>query len=564
MKWDTSLPDWADRIERGKSLIPDLPLNAAEADKAVKIFDRLRIPDVVGQPTLAQAGGEWFRDIVRVLFGSYDQKTKERIIREFFVLVPKKNGKTTYSAALMITALCMNQRRRAEFMLVAPTQEVTDLAFRQAVGMLESDDTLAKLFHVQEHLKKITLLKTGAFLKVKSFDPKIVVGSKASGILIDELHAVADFPNADRVIGQLRGGMVSQPEAFLLIITTQSERPPSGIFKAELQNARKVRDGTMKAPALPVLYELPPQFNVKDPANWAMVTPNAGRSITIERLIEEYDRAQETGEEEVRRWLTQHVNAEIGLALRSDRWAGADHWQTQVEPGLTFAEILRRSEVITVGGDGGGLDDMLAIAVLGRCKTTRKWLLWVHAWIHESVLELRKSEAARFRDFERDGDLTIVKRQEDAFIAFAEYVEQVNDAGLLAKVGLDPYGVGMIVEEMARRGITQDGGQVEGVSQGYKLTGTIKTAEVQLADGNLLHCGQALMAWCVSNAKVEPKGNAVVVTKQASGAGKIDPVMAAFNSVKLMAENPRPVAISVFEILAAEAAARAQAGGATH
>ena len=46
------------------------------------------------------------------------------------------------------------------------------------------------------------------------------------------------------------------------------------------------------------------------------------------------------------------------------------------------------------------------------------------------------------------------------------------------------------------------------------------------------------MNFCVSNAKVEPKGNAILITKQASGAGKIDPLMATFIAVSLMALNP--------------------------
>jgi len=49
------------------------------------------------------------------------------------------------------------------------------------------------------------------------------------------------------------------------------------------------------------------------------------------------------------------------------------------------------------------------------------------------------------------------------------------------------------------------------------------------------------MAYCVSNARVEPKGNAILITKQASGAGKIDPLMALFDAVSLMAMNPQPV-----------------------
>jgi phage terminase large subunit-like protein len=56
----------------------------------------------------------------------------------------------------------------------------------------------------------------------------------------------------------------------------------------------------------------------------------------------------------------------------------------------------------------------------------------------------------------------------------------------------------------------------------------------------------ALMAWAVSNARVEPKGNAIVITKQASGIAKIDPLMAAFNAVAWMASNPASTQPSIF------------------
>jgi phage terminase large subunit-like protein len=64
--------------------------------------------------------------------------------------------------------------------------------------------------------------------------------------------------------------------------------------------------------------------------------------------------------------------------------------------------------------------------------------------------------------------------------------------------------------------------RIVGISQGWKLNGAIKTTERKLAGGELIHDGSALMAWCVGNAKVEPKGNAVTITKQVSGAAKID------------------------------------------
>jgi len=79
---------------------------------------------------------------------------------------------------------------------------------------------------------------------------------------------------------------------------------------------------------------------------------------------------------------------------------------------------------------------------------------------------------------------------------------------------------------------------IVGITQGYKLNGTIKTAERKLAEGTLWHGGNELMNWCVGNAKVEPRGNAILITKQASGTAKIDPLMALFNAVALLSLNP--------------------------
>ena len=68
--------------------------------------------------------------------------------------------------------------------------------------------------------------------------------------------------------------------------------------------------------------------------------------------------------------------------------------------------------------------------------------------------------------------------------------------------------------------------------------GYIMTSERKLAEGNLWHAGQQLMTWCVGNARVVMIGNGMRITKQDSGVGKIDPVIAMFNAVALMSLNP--------------------------
>ncbi|WP_312517300.1 hypothetical protein [Massilia sp.] len=88
----------------------------------------------------------------------------------------------------------------------------------------------------------------------------------------------------------------------------------------------------------------------------------------------------------------------------------------------------------------------------------------------------------------------------------------------------------------AERGIEMK--QIIAISQGYRLNGAIKDTERKVAGRELLHGGRPMMVWCVGNARVEDKGNAILITKQASGKAKIDPLMSAFSAVSLMALNP--------------------------
>jgi phage terminase large subunit-like protein len=546
---DLSCPDWRERLKTGRSLLPAMPLREDEAKRAVGIYNRLRLPDVPGQPPLAEAGAPWFREIVATLFGATDD-ADQRLVREVFLLVPKKNSKTTNGAALMLTALLANRRPRAEFLLIGPTQAIAALALSQAIGMIEADPegVLQKRLHIRDNIKEIQDRRTKATLRIKTFDSAVLTGVKPVGVLIDELHELGKVPDAARVIGQIRGGLLPNAEGFLCFITTQSDAPPAGVFREELRKARDVRDGRLKAPILPVLYEFPEEMQRQtersatpawmDPANWWMVTPNRGRSIDLKRLEQEFGTARASGVEELARWASQHLNVELGIGLRTDRWRGADFWGSAEDPGLTFEEVIARAEVLCVGIDGGGLDDLLAIAVLGRDATTKDWLLWTRAWAHEGVLDMRKSEAARLRDLERDGDLGIVANLDDARAELCEIAAEVDRSGKLAMVGLDPMGVGAIVDDLAERGISGD--RVVGVSQGWTLNGAIKTVETKLASGSFWHAGQPLMAWAVGNAKVEPKGNAITITKQVNGTGKIDPLIATFTATALMSKNPAP------------------------
>lgn len=541
MEWTTALPDWKDRVVSGQSLIPCAPLFPDEADAALEVFKSLRIVDAPGSPTIGESCDDWVFDFARAIFGSYNSETGDRLIKEFFLLIPKKNSKSTIAAAIMLTFLIRNWRQSAELIILAPTMEVANNAYAPARDMVRHDPELSDLLHVQDHLRTITHRGTGATLKVVAADSNTVGGKKGSFILVDEIHLFGSMAKAENMLREATGGLASRPEGCVIYLTTQSDDPPAGIFLQKLRYARHVRDGVVKDNRfLPVLYEFPQEMlssgEHMNPDNFHIVNPNIGRSVSDEYLRREFDKAKEEGEVSLKGFLSKFLNVEIGLALLSNRWPGAEFWERQARKHVNIEWIMENCEVIEVGIDGGGLDDLLGLAVAGRVTGGREWASWCKAWAHPSVLERRKSESPRLLDFARNGDLVLVSRIGDDVSEVAEIVQKIDSTGKLDRIGVDPAGIGAILDELVAAGIAQD--KVIGISQGWKLGGAIKTAERKLAEGGLIHADQPMMNWCCGNARIEPRANSIMITKQQSGTAKIDPLMALFNAVSLLATNP--------------------------
>jgi phage terminase large subunit-like protein len=557
MQWTTACPDWRERIIAKQSLVPCGPLFPDQAEAALKVFNSLRVVDAAGEPTLGESSLPWVRDFAETIFGAYDAEQGRRLIREFFLLVSKKNSKSTIAAAIMLTALVRNWRKSAEFLIVAPTLEVAQNSFKPAMDMVAADEELSVLLKPNAHYRTIEHRATGAVLKVLAADKDTVTGKKATGVLVDELWLFGKRADADSMLREVTGGLVSRPEGFVIYLSTQSDEPPAGTFRTKLNYFREVRDGTVVDPrSLPMIYEFPEPMVASgaylDPANIYVTNPNLGISVDREWLEDEFRKAESAGDAELRVHCSKHLNIQIGMALYSDRWIGADFWEDAGDDSLTLDALIERCDVAVVGIDGGGLDDLFGLAVIGRDRTTRDWLLWSHAWAQPEVLAQRKTIATQLRDFEADGDLTLCTDRQDKqdLHEVADIVERLAEAGLLPEksaVGVDPLGIAQLVDELASRGITAP--QLVGVGQGYRLHGAVTGMARKLKDGTLWHSGSGLMAWCVGNAKVELRGNAEVITKQTSGKAKIDPLMAAFNAVTLMSHNPEPKRLPQYQML---------------
>ena len=548
IEWTTANPHWEQRIVEGRSLIPCQPLFPSEADAALTEFKALKVVDAPGSPTFGETGDEWVFDFVRAIFGAYDAENGTRLINQFFMCVSKKNGKSTIAAGIMLTALIRNWRQSNELIIVAPTIKAANNSFKPAADMVRADPELnaadGGFLHVIDHQRTIKHLTTGATLTILAADSGTVAGNKAAFVLIDELWEFGRQSKADAMLREAAGGLVARPEGFLIYITTQADQPPAGVFKDKLNYARDVRDGRIEDPKfMPVIYEFPQKMldseAYLDPANSYITNPYLGRTKWGPQWIaDELRKEMEKGPDTRNVFLAKHLNVEIGMNLRANRWPGADFWAGRADKTLTYETLMERSEVVVIGVDGGGLDDLFGVCLLGRDKETKDWLAWGRAWCHKGVLERRKSIAARLRDFEREGTLTILDDELGDISAIVEIAQDVKARGKLASVAADPAGLGEMIDALADVEITPENGLVIGAPQGGYLMNAIKTAERKLVNGTFWHDGSALMAWCVGNLKIEATATTIRATKANAGDAKIDPVMAMFDAVTVMSRNP--------------------------
>lgn len=552
--WSTACPDWEGRITSRRGLIPFAPLFQSEADYALEVFKSLRVPDLPGKPTFGECTEQWVFDFVAAIFGANDPETGSQLISEFFLCISKKNTKSTIAAGIMLTALIIGWREDEELLILAPTVEVAGNSYKPAAAMARADEGLLDLLHVQDHIRTITHRVTKSALKVVAADTDTVGGKKSGRILVDELWIFGKRPNADAMLREATGGLVSRPEGFVIYLTTQSDAPPAGVFKDKLDYARDVRDGRVDDKRfLPVLYEFPQalleQQAYLDPALFYVTNPNIGRSVSQEWLVRELGKemAKDAGTRAT--FLAKHLNVEIGMNLRANRWPGADYWAVRADKVLTYEAVLERSEVCVIGVDGGGLDDLFGLCLLGRDRESKEWLAWCHAWAHGSVFDRRKSIASRLRDFEDEGSLTVLDDELGDIAAIVEIVDDVKQRGLLASVAADPAGLGELIDALAEVDVTPENGQVIGAPQGYAMMNAIKTAERKLVNGTLWHDGSALMAWCIGNIKIEPTATAIRATKANAGDAKIDPAMAMFDAVTVMSRNPEAHSMNLDEFL---------------
>ena len=543
-EWSTGLDNWQTKIINRESLIPCEPLNKQVADIALNIFKSLKLVDVIGKPTIGEACKQWVFDFVAVIFGAYDPVTKARLINEFFLLIAKKNSKSTIAAGIMLTAIILNERQSGQFVIISPTKETSKSAFDPIADMIKADPELLKMFNVADHTKTITHLGTNATLKVLAFDANTVTGLKATAVLVDEIHLLGNKANADNILREAVGGLASRPEGFIIYLTTQSSGTPTGIFKQKLDYARAVRDKEIiNNQFLPVLYEYPEAMiedeSYLEPKNWYITNPNLGASVSLDFLLNQYEQIKDT-RESLQDFLSKHLNVQQTMNLKANNWKAFIDLLPYSEQVLSLEDLIEQCEVLAVGFDGARLFDLAGLTVTGRVTNSNKYLSWSHGWLNVEALDKNKRSASKLLELADLKEITIVNKVSQQFTEITALIKMLDNTGKLYQIGVDPSGLGTFNTDLEEAGINTD--KIIGISQGYKMQQHITTLENLLGKESIKFASQELIRWQVSNTRLILKSNTVMVSK-ADSADKIDNIISILNSIAIISQNPPSMGI---------------------
>jgi phage terminase large subunit-like protein len=251
-----------------------------------------------------------------------------------------------------------------------------------------------------------------------------------------------------------------------------------------------------------VLYEYPKRCSRRSAsarsAYWYVTNPNLGASVDpdfLERKLREAEFG--TGEDSAQGIYAKHFNVEIGLQARIEFMG----WRELLGgAGARGPSRSRRAHPALRGGDRGHRwrrPRRPAWALHSRPRARNRALALLGASLGTRDRPAApKAGCAEVARSARRGQLTIVKSPGQDVQELAQYVKQVFDAGFLdrdederekAAIGVDPVGIGAVLDELAAVGIPRE--LVLGISQGYRMTGAVKEAERRLGAGDAMARG---------------------------------------------------------------------------
>lgn len=396
----------------------DLELRDAGPDFVIGIIERTMVhkqgETLAGEPLMGTPLRlePWEIFIVYNLLGFYKKGTEERRYKEAFLFIPRKNGKTTFIAALAWGIALLERKNGAVLYIVAASQKQARQSFDFIVHSLRENGMLEDfrvLNNNAEHSIEYTFTDDAGNvcgsirIEALASNPDAQDSFNCNVAIADEMHAFKKAAQYNR----FKEAMKSYTNKLMIGITTAGDNETSFCYR-RLQYACSVVEGTVRDDSLFVFVSRADQdekgnVDYTSAEQHEKANPNYGVTIRPADIMQEALQAQNDPQQR-KDFLSRSLNIYTS-AMRAYFDLG-EFKRSDARYGWTLAELARLPIQWYGGADLSKMHDLTAAALYGSYQGVD--IILSHAFCPR-VMAAKKADEDEIPLFgwEEDGWLTI-------------------------------------------------------------------------------------------------------------------------------------------------------------
>ena len=468
----------------------------------------------IGQPVRLEL---FQKAMLQAIYGFVDKENGLRRYREVFVLVGRKNGKSTLMSALGLYMMVGDGEGGAEVQCVATKRDQARIVFTEAVNMVSQSPALSK--YIRKRKTDLYFPVTFSKFEPLASESHSLDGLNSHHVIMDELHAIKDRNLYD----VMKQSMSAREQPILSMITTAGFVREC-IYDDIYDYACKVLDGIIEDDRfLAFIYELDDRSEWTDFRMWEKANPGLGTIKNYDDLAANVERAK-NDPNFLPTVLTKDFNVRETVA-------GA--WLTfeQANNEATF-DIEELRDTYGIGGvDLSAITDLTSGAVIIMRPGDPQLYVLSHSFMPEESVEVRSKEdkVPYDRWVERGLITTCPGNRVDYRYVTDWFNKLLTEYGISVYwVGYDPWNSPVWVEDMEMRLGYVKGQNLIPVRMGAKtLSAPMKELKADLAAKRIIYNNNPVLKWALTNMSVEvDKNENIRPVKGKNKRQRIDPAVA--------------------------------------
>lgn len=494
--------------------------DSEEAERSVTFIQKFcKIIDgkKAGQPLLLL---DWQKELVSNLFGWKRKNTGFRKYNQVFLFIPRKNGKTVFSVAILLYVLLLDKEEFAQAYFAAADREQARLAFDVLKAMIEKEPKFKT--SLKTLMNSVRYGKTNSFVKVISSEAKTKHGFNTHFALIDELHA---HPN-DELYQVLSTSVGARVQPIVMTITTAGQNKHHICYEL-YDYSKKLIEGIITDESfLPFVFEGNPDLAIDDIENLKKANPSLGVGVSLEYLLNAANKAKSIPTQleafkqlHLNLWVDSHT-----AFIKSSQWNDCFE---------DFDDSELESEECFMAYDLSSNKDLTSINLLFPPTSKRKRFRTIsyNFLPYDSAVEKQNISAGRvFLNWADDPKnnlyLTINKSTDFDFVL--EKIEEINSKYKIKQISYDRFLSNYMNQEISK---IVECESVE-FNQNFKnFSPATKYFESMVLEKSITHNDNKVLNWCISNVKIMQDNHENIKPIKSKSSDKIDSAIALIMNV---------------------------------